>query len=205
MTTYDRTKPRLVTDATYPTPLPVVEVVTLGPFLCPSCLGYRFDVWSEDSSKTMRPCPTCDNEGWLPIGSTMHLDCAARWWWQDDRPHLGILNVGVLARLRSPWRGRDGWHQMARTCEMRPVWGPRSLECLMLEAAQRACGGMQGENTLSSGLPGVMIREVRAASPVVWPSGWPKPPRRVCSGGGSGFGAEVRALLDLRPEEIERW
>lgn len=30
MTTYDRMKPRLVTDATYPTPLPVVEVDTPG-------------------------------------------------------------------------------------------------------------------------------------------------------------------------------
>ena len=194
--TYDRFTPQPLPRSLYPTSLPTVEVVALEGFFCLTCHGR--------GTGSGAPCETCGGTGGVPPGSTLHVDVGASWHWQYDDPAHQILIAVVGARLRSPWPGFDAWDAMSRAHEMQYVWGPRSLELHVLRTAKRACEGMSDGNPFGRRVPGLEIQSCRLTAPVVWPEGWPTPPRRVIPGSAE-IADERRARLDLAVHEIERW
>lgn len=176
MSDYFGLTPYPLANVTYPVTLPVAEVTLADLYACHSCMGYRFDsatahrAHAEGRSELV-PCTVCGNAGAIMPGGTMHVDLAAGHSWEYSDRSLDLGCITVLARIRSPWRGRSGWHTervpegrekgMPTGMKQGRAWGvhalSRTAELAAIDAARNA---------------GIAVRSVRFLAPFAWPAEW---------------------------------
>ena len=183
MNDYFGTIPYPIANATYPVTLPVAELMLADLFECHSCLGYRFDSATahraeREGRREIVPCTVCGNAGAIMPGGVMHVDLAAGHAWEYGRPDLDLGSITVLARVRSPWRGRSGWYTehvpegtetgMPTGMKQGRAWGihalARTAELAALDAARMAP---------------IHVRSIRFTEPFAWPDGWPRSRRTM--------------------------
>lgn len=149
--------------------LPPVEVVLATPYPCHSCMGYRLDFRAAKSTAAgLQPCPVCANRGARLPGETAWVDAAA------SPPDAGY--VSVLARMRSPFPGRDGWwtrdvpegQERGMETSMASVVATGAT-ALRVALARAAAGTLQAN--------GALVAASMALPVVEWPAGWSRASR----------------------------
>jgi len=178
-----RPEPYPVVSQDYPVLLPYAVIRAAGLYMCPSCIGYRYDYAALKAGHfTKAPCPVCENEGAIRPGETMFVDLAASTYISADS---GRRFARVLARLRCPWvYTKEDYWTMSHAVQDITAWGPKTLHVCATRAVLLAARGM------NEGGLGVMVDSVTFNTPIEWPSAWNRePPPR------GGYWADVRDVM----------